>query len=85
MKRFTNVFRSDSKYKALLLTIIITALSYGLYKDKWYKYSKALDSYCASIFMLSVKCPGIINKIKSVFQLIKVIPSTPWRLIRYKI
>ena len=52
MKRFTNVFKSDSKYKALLLTIIITALSYGLYKG-------VIDNYLAEVVMLGEMDRGV--------------------------
>ena len=32
MNRITNAFRADTKFKALLLSILITGLAYGLYK-----------------------------------------------------
>ena len=45
MERIKNAFRSDSKYKVLLLSILITALSYGLYKG-------VIDNYLAEVVLL---------------------------------
>ena len=42
MNRIRSTFRENSKYKALLLTILITGLSYGLYKGM-------LDNYLAEV------------------------------------
>ncbi len=52
MNKLKNVFRSDSKYKALLLTILITSLSYGLYKG-------VIDNYLAEVVMLSEMDRGV--------------------------
>ena len=52
MDKIKNVFRSDSKYKALLLTVLITALSYGLYKG-------VIDNYLAEVVKLGEMDRGI--------------------------
>ena len=52
MNRIKSVFRSDSKYKALLLTVLITALSYGLYKG-------VIDNYLAEVVMLGEMDRGV--------------------------
>ena len=51
----------------------------------WNKYNNALNSYCAHIFYLSIKCPGIKNKIKAIIQLNRILPSLPFRLLKYKV
>ena len=52
MERIKSAFRSDSKYKVLLLSILITALSYGLYKG-------VIDNYLAEVVMLGEMDRGI--------------------------
>lgn len=52
MNKLKNVFKSDSKYMPLLLTILITSLSYGLYKG-------VIDNYLAEVVMLSEMDRGI--------------------------
>ena len=52
MERIKNSFRSDSKYKVLLLSILITALSYGLYKG-------VIDNYLAEVVMLGEMDRGV--------------------------
>ena len=52
MNRIKNVFKSESKYKALLLTVLITALSYGLYKG-------VIDNYLAEVVMLGEMDRGV--------------------------
>ena len=46
MKRFQAVFRSDSGYKPFFLSLILFALSYGLYKG-------VIDNYLAEIVGMS--------------------------------
>lgn len=41
-KRFREIFREDSSYKAFLLTLVISGLSYGIYKGM-------IDNYLAEI------------------------------------
>ena len=52
MNKLKNVFKRDSKYMPLLLTILITSLSYGLYKG-------VIDNYLAEVVMLSEMDRGI--------------------------
>ena len=52
MDRIRSTFREDSKYKALLLTILITGLSYGLYKGM-------LDNYLAEVVRMGEMDRGI--------------------------
>ena len=52
MDKIKNVFKSDSKYKALLLTVLITALSYGLYKG-------VIDNYLAEVVKLGEMDRGV--------------------------
>ncbi len=52
MERIKNAFRSESKYKVLLLSILITALSYGLYKG-------VIDNYLAEVVMLGEMDRGV--------------------------
>jgi len=52
MNKIKEVFRSDSKYKPLLLTVLITALSYGLYKG-------VIDNYLAEVVMIGEMDRGV--------------------------
>ena len=52
MNRIRSTFRENSKYKALLLTILITGLSYGLYKGM-------LDNYLAEVVKMGEMDRGI--------------------------
>jgi len=52
MNRITSAFRKDSKYKVLLLSILITGLSYGLYKGM-------LDNYLAEIVKMGEMDRGV--------------------------
>lgn len=52
MERIKSAFRSGTKYKVLLLSILITALSYGLYKG-------VIDNYLAEVVMLGEMDRGI--------------------------
>lgn len=52
MKRLKAIFRDDSNYKALLVTIIITGLSYGLYKGM-------LDNYLAEVVKMGEMDRGV--------------------------
>lgn len=52
MGKLKSVFRSDSKYMPLLLTVLITSLSYGLYKG-------VIDNYLAEVVMLSEMDRGV--------------------------
>lgn len=45
MKRFTNVFRAESKYKLLFLSILTVGLGYGIYKG-------IIDNYLADIVVM---------------------------------
>ena len=52
MDRIKRVFREDSKYKWLLLSILITGLSYGLYKGM-------LDNYLAEVVKMGEMDRGV--------------------------
>ena len=52
MNRIRSTFRENSKYTALLLTILITGLSYGLYKGM-------LDNYLAEVVRMGEMDRGI--------------------------
>ncbi len=52
MNRLKDTFRSDSKYLALLLSILVTGLSYGLYKGM-------LDNYLAEVVMMGEMDRGV--------------------------
>ena len=52
MKRFQAVFRSDSGYKPFLLSLVLFALSYGLYKG-------VIDNYLAEIVGMSAFDKGV--------------------------
>ncbi len=52
MKQFNEIFRNDSKYKILLLTILITGLSYGLYKGM-------LDNFLAEVVKMGEMDRGV--------------------------
>ena len=52
MKRFQAVFRSDSGYKPFFLSLILFALSYGLYKG-------VIDNYLAEIVGMSAFDKGV--------------------------
>lgn len=54
MNRIKESFRSDSKYKVLLLTLMITALSYGLYKG-------VIDNYLAEVVRIGEMDRGVIE------------------------
>jgi len=54
MNRIKESFRSDSKYKVLLLTLMITALSYGLYKG-------VIDNYLAEVVKIGEMDRGVIE------------------------
>ena len=45
MKRFTDVFRPDSKFKALFLSVLVVGLGYGIYKG-------IIDNYLADIVVM---------------------------------
>ena len=52
MKRLTEVFRVDTKYKVFLLSILITGLSYGLYKG-------ILDNFLAEVVKMGEMDRGV--------------------------
>ena len=52
MNRIKNAFREETSYKWLLLTILITGLSYGLYKGM-------LDSYLAEVVQMGEMGRGV--------------------------
>ena len=52
MKKLKTIFRSDSKYKIFLLSILITGLSYGLYKGM-------LDNFLAEVVQMGEMDRGI--------------------------
>ena len=52
MNRIKDTFRSDTKFKALLLSILITGLSYGLYKGM-------LDNYLAEVVHMAEMDRGV--------------------------
>ncbi len=52
MKKLTDVFRSDTKYKVFLLSILVTGLSFGLYKG-------ILDNFLAEVVMMGEMDRGI--------------------------
>ncbi|MBE5779730.1 MAG: MFS transporter [Clostridiales bacterium] len=52
MNRLKEIFSSNSKYKALLVTILITGLSYGLYKGM-------LDNYLAEVVKMGEMDRGV--------------------------
>ena len=52
MKKLTDVFRSDIKYKVFLLSILVTGLSFGLYKG-------ILDNFLAEVVMMGEMDRGI--------------------------
>ena len=52
MNKLNSIFRSDSKYKILLLSILITGLSYGLYKGM-------LDNFLAEVVQMGEMDRGI--------------------------
>ena len=54
MERIRNAFREDSKYKSLLLSILITGLSYGLYKG-------VLDNYLSEVVKMGEMDRGIME------------------------
>ena len=52
MNRLKETFRSDSRYKALLISILITGLSYGLYKGM-------LDNFLAEVVQMGEMDRGV--------------------------
>ena len=52
MNQLKEIFRNDSKYKILLLTILITGLSYGLYKGM-------LDNFLAEVVKMGEMDRGV--------------------------
>ena len=52
MNRIKETFRSDSKYKLLLISILITGLSYGLYKGM-------LDNFLAEVVQMGEMDRGV--------------------------
>ena len=52
MNRIKDAFRSDSKYKVLLISILITGLSYGLYKGM-------LDNFLAEVVQMGEMDRGV--------------------------
>lgn len=52
MKKLTDAFRSDTKYKVFLLSILVTGLSFGLYKG-------ILDNFLAEVVMMGEMDRGI--------------------------
>ena len=52
MNRIKELFRSDSKYRPLLLSILITGLGYGLYKGM-------LDNFLAEVVQMGEMDRGI--------------------------
>ncbi len=52
MKKLTDIFRGDTKYKVFLLSILITGLSYGLYKG-------VLDNFLAEVVQMGEMDRGI--------------------------
>jgi len=52
MEKIKNIFRSDSKYKVFLLSVLITGLSYGLYKGM-------LDNFLAEIVKMGEMDRGV--------------------------
>ena len=52
MKRIRDTFRSDSRYMPLLLSILITGLSYGLYKG-------VLDNFLAEVVQMGEMDRGV--------------------------
>ena len=52
MNRIKEIFRSDSKYKIFLITILVTGLSYGLYKGM-------LDNFLAEVVQMGEMDRGI--------------------------
>lgn len=54
MNRIKDMFRSDSKYKPLLISILISGLAYGLYKG-------VLDNYLAEVVKMGEMERGIME------------------------
>ena len=54
MNRIKEIFRKDSKFMPLLLSILITGLSYGLYKG-------VLDNYLSEVVMMSEMDRGVME------------------------
>ena len=52
MNRIREAFRADSKYKALLISVLITGLSYGLYKGM-------LDNFLAEVVRMGEMDRGV--------------------------
>ena len=52
MNRIKEVFRADSKYRPLLMSILITGLAYGLYKGM-------LDNFLAEVVQMGEMDRGI--------------------------
>ena len=52
MERLKNSFRENSKYKMLLLSVLIAGLSYGLYKGM-------LDNFLAEVVQMGEMDRGI--------------------------
>ena len=52
MNKLNSIFRNDSKYKILLLSILVTGLSYGLYKGM-------LDNFLAEVVQMGEMDRGI--------------------------
>ena len=52
MKKLTEIFRSNTKYKVFLLSILITGLSYGLYKG-------VLDNFLAEVVQMGEMDRGV--------------------------
>ena len=52
MNELKNTFRPESKYKLILLTILITGLSYGLYKGM-------LDNFLAEVVKMGEMDRGL--------------------------
>jgi hypothetical protein len=52
MNRIKDIFRADSKYKPMLISILITGLGYGLYKGM-------LDNFLAEVVQMGEMDRGI--------------------------
>ena len=52
MPKFKEIFREDSKFKVFLLSILITGLSYGLYKGM-------LDNFLAEVVQMGEMDRGV--------------------------
>ena len=59
MNRIRDIFRENTKYKALLISIVITGLSYGLYKGM-------LDNYLAEVVKMGEMDRGITEFFREV-------------------